>query len=485
MSASSQIGARRATTDIAVQLVGRVVNLALGVVVTLVLARTLGSRGFGQWSTIFAIGQIAGNIGELGLSQVAIARAAGADSEPASAEHWLGALLTLRLLLAVPITALSILAICLLAPTTHALEAGVLISLVMLVSAPAALNAVFQLRVRNDMTIAVMTLNSVLWAGVVLVVAALAGGIVSFGLGLLCVTALTTGVTVVLARRLIPVRLRGSSKLWGALLRGGMGVGIAGILVTFYVRLDQVLVLEIAGSRAAGLYGAAYRILDQVQFVPASVMTTLFPLIAGAYPSNIERVRQLFKVTSDYLSMASLPILVFSIVAARPIMVLLFGSQFAASGPALPVLMAAFVSISFGYLVGNMVVILSLQRQFLRNAALALVINAVLNVIFIPRYGFMAAAWITLLTEVTVMSLTMRAVMLKLETRFLSPRLFRVLAAALLMGALAALGRWAGLPVLALAVISLLVYPAGLFGLGALRMAEVRAVLRKDVPLAR
>ncbi len=82
------------------------------------------------------------------------------------------------------------------------------------------------------------------------------------------------------------------------MLRVGLGLGAAGILVTLYVKLDQILVFKIAGSHQAGLYGADYRLLDQIQFIPISVMTTLFPLIAAAYPHNRDRVRNLLQMTA-------------------------------------------------------------------------------------------------------------------------------------------------------------------------------------------
>ena len=99
-------------------------------------------------------------------------------------------------------------------------------------------------------------------------------------------------------------------------MRVGIPVGIAGIFVTSYVRLDQILVLEFAGARQAGLYGAAYRVLDQVQFIPIAVMTTLFPLIASSYPGSMDRVRSLLQLAAEYLTIATLPILAFTIVAA-------------------------------------------------------------------------------------------------------------------------------------------------------------------------
>ncbi len=472
-----QVGARRATLDIAVQVIGRIGNLALGVVVTLIVVRALGTRGFGQWSTIFAVTQIATNLGELGLNQVAIARAA---SDPSREGDWLGALVSLRLLLAVPTTLVALIGVALIASTESVGIAGVLIAATILVSAPSALNAVFQLRVRNDISIAIMTLSSVLWAAGAVAVSILSKSIDAFAAVFLAAAVITTSVTVVLALRMASVHLVFSRPLWRALLRVGLGVGAAGILVTLYVKLDQVLVFEFAGSRQAGLYGAAYRILDQIQFIPISVMTTLFPLIAAAYPQNRERVRALLQTVGEYLTMASLPALTFTLVTAHQIIRLLFGSAFDEAAPALPILMGAFVSISFGYLAGNMVVILELQNRFFRYAAVGLFINASLNVLLIPRYGFLAAAWITLATEVVVMSLTMRSVLHQLAMTPRFGRLLRTLIAALAMGALTWLTQQAGVPLYGLVAVAALSYPALLLSLRVLTLTEMRAVLRKD-----
>jgi O-antigen/teichoic acid export membrane protein len=472
-----QIGARRASTDVAVQVVGRVGNLALGVVVTLVLIRALGARGFGEWSTIFAISQIATNFGELGLGQVAISRAA---TEPQRQSDWLSALLSLRLALAFPITLTSVVAVLLIAPTQQSKLAGVLISCALLVGAPSCLSAVFQLRVRNDISTAVLTLNSVVWAAAVVVVATGSGGIVAFAAAFLAAAALTTAVTVFLALRMIPVRLSQTRNLWGGLMRVGIPVGVAGIFVTSYVRLDQILVLEFAGARQAGLYGAAYRVLDQVQFIPIAVITTLFPLIASSYPGSMERVRSLLQLAAEYLTIATLPILAFTIVAAQQIANIFFGKQFSAAAPALPILMAAFVFVSFGYVTGSVVVILELQSRFLRYSALALIFNAALNVFLIPRYGFIAAAWVTLLTEVLVMSLMTRSILSTLTMRPSLNRFTRTVVAATVMGLTTWGAQALGVPLAGLVAIAGVSYLFGVAVLQVLTIDEVKAALRKE-----
>jgi len=209
-------------------------------------------------------------------------------------------------------------------------------------------------------------------------------------------------------------------------------------------------------------------------------MTTLFPLIAAAYASRRDRVRALLQTAAEYLAMASLPILAFTVVAARPIMILLFGRDFVAAAPALPILAGAFVSISFGYLVGNMVVILELQRRFAQFAAIGLIVNAALNVVLIPRFGFLAAAWITLLTEATVMSSSMRMVLKELEMRPRFGRLLRTLLAAALMGFAVWIAKLAGAPLGGLVVVSAASYLPCILLLRVLTINELRAVMRRE-----
>jgi O-antigen/teichoic acid export membrane protein len=472
-----QIGARRASADVAVQLVARIGNLLLGIVVTLVIVRALGAHGFGEWSAIFAITQIATNFGELGLTQTAITRAAG---DTTRGPEWLGALLSLRFILALPVTFGSIIAVILIAPTSQSRLAGIVISLTLLLGVPAALNATFMLRVRNDVSMAILTLNSILWAISVIIVAASSGGIVVFAALFTVVSALTATITAVVALRMMPIHLRDSRHLWAELIRVGIPVGIAGMLITGYVRLDQILVLDLAGSREAGLYGAVYRILEQVQFIPIALMTTLYPLIASSYPNNIKRVQGLLQLATEYLAIASLPILAFTIVESRSLVILLFGKDFAAAAPALPVLMAAFVFVSFGYVTSSMVILLELQRRFIVFAAIALVFNAGLNIALIPSYGFMAAAWMTLTTEMLVMSLATRTIMGTLKMRPHLKRLVRTLIAAVMMGLIAWLAKVFGAPLVALIVISGASYLLGIVLLRVLSLDEVKAVLRKE-----
>ena len=420
----------RATRDIVRQVVGRALNLGLGIVVTAVIARALGDAGFGEWSSLLVVVQLSGYLAHLGIEQVAVRQAA---AEPEREAEWIGAAIALRALVSLPATLISIAAALLIAVDDEMALAGVIVSLTILGSGPDTIRALLQLRLRNDVNVAVMTFASVVWGTSAIVIAATDGGLVPLAVAFLLSTLATTVLQVAVGLRAGGIALLGSRDLWRPLARIGLPFMVAGVLVLAYARIDQILVLEINGAREAGLYAAVYRILEQAHFLPLAVSLTLLPLISAAYPSDPARVRELVQTTAGYLALVSLPALGLALAAAEPTIELLFGEAFVDASPALPVLMGAFVLICFGYLSGNLIVVLGLQRRLMRYALAGLIFNVGLNLALLPRYGFQAAAWITLATEVLVVGLAWRAVLGELRFR---PDLGRVWRAALATAAM-------------------------------------------------
>lgn len=473
---STGVGSRRTALDVAVQVVGRLVNLMAGVVVVVVLTRALGETAYGEWATALAILQIAGFIGDAGLEQVAVRRAA---AEPERERDWMGGLLAFRLVVALPVALACAGAQLLIADTPEMRVAGVVLSGTQVFAALNATRIAFQLRVRNDLSIVVLSINSALWTAGVLFVAASDEGLVAFAVAFLIAAAVSTIVGGLLGIRMLAPRLREIRLVLSELIRVGTPVAISSVLMAAYLRIDQVLLYEIGGAREAGLYGAVTRILDSAQLLPSAVMTTLFPAIAAAWPGEPARVRELSQTAAEYLAIFSLPVLGFTLVAADPIVRALFGTSFADAAPALPVLMAVFVVISFAFLTGYLVLTLGLQRRFAWYAAGALVFNIAINLVLIPRYGLMGAAWSTLATEALIAGLALRLVLKTMALRPSLGRLGRIVAAAALQTAAVALADRAGVPLGGLVAVAAVVYPAALLGLGGVRLAEIRSVLRR------
>jgi O-antigen/teichoic acid export membrane protein len=482
MSSPARYATRqRAARDVLMQVVARVLNLGLGVVVTALVARALGSDYYGQWSTIFVVLGLMGYLASFGMEKVVVREVAKA---PELEHEWFGAMMLLRLILLLPAIAASLLAVLLLHRSHEMLVAGLILVLGMPFDGIGVVGLVFQLRVKNLVPMLVLTLRSVLWAIAVAVIYWRGGDMIELAIAMAVTNAAGSVVQTAVALRVLERWPRPSRKQLRALVRVGIPLGISGVLIISYARIDQVLVYSIAGSRPAGLYGSVYNLLDSAHFVPISVLTTLTPIIAAAWPADRERMLRVVRLAAELMTVASLGALAFAAAAATPVVRLIFGAGFAAAAPALPVLGGVFVLICFGYLNGSLLAILGLQRRLLRISLLALIVNVAGNLILIPPLGFMGAAWMTLATEVFVCASSLRVILRELELPFPHPgRIGRtVLAASLLAGGLVAL-RAAGAPLAALIGASCLAYPALLFGLRALAPADVAVLLRRGTPV--
>lgn len=473
---ATKVSSRRAVADVAIQLGGQAINLALGIVTTVVIVRALGTTEYGQWATILATIELVAMVGNLGLEQVAVRFAA---QEPEREGAWVGAAVSLQLLIAIPVIAVFLAAIALIAADSEMLVAGLVLSLLFLTSAIGMLRMVFQLHVRNHMAVVFTTANSVIWAGSVIAIAALGGGLVPFAIAFAGTAIAIQGAMALVALNTIHVRWRGARAFWPKLARVGISVGIASALTFSYGRIDQILVYELAPHASeAGLYAAMYKILDNAGFVPIAVMTTLFPIMAGLFPAEPERLHRLVQTAIDYLTMISLGALALTIVAAEPIVELLYGTEFVPGASILPILFGAFVPICIGNVAGNMVIAADLQRRYIWFAATGLALNLALNVVLIPSYGIEAAAWVTLATEVVVVSASLLTVLRRIEMRFAPRRILLATLAATGAGlALLAL-REASAGAILLIVAMAVVYPALLIALRALDLEELRGLIR-------
>ena len=470
----TSVGSRRIAWDISVQLVGRLGNLALGVVVTGLIARALGSSDFGILAAIGAILGLSAVLFDFGFDQVAVRRA---SVEPEREPEWLAALFSLRLAASFASFVVGVLLLVGISRSNEMLVAGLVLALPMLTTAFSSLRVVFQLRVENTVTIGLLSMRSVVWAGIVVAIYVWGGGLLAVAVGSATVAIVMALLTSALAVRRGRMRFSKIRPQCREMLRVGVPLGIGGLLVLGYARIDQLLVFELAGSRDAGFYAAAYKIFDQSSFAPIAISTTLFPLLAASAAVDLARFKLLLQTSLELLVAAAAGSLAIAIAYSGPIVRLVYGHDFGRAAPAVPVLMGAFVLVSLGYLQDILIVITNQQKRLVVVAALALAVNVALNVTLIPVWGFMAAAAITVATEAVAVVLRWHVLRRHLPAQPGAGRIPRVLLAstALLVGlvGLRALSVSA-VPALLLACAA---YPVLLFASRAVSRDDVRLVL--------
>jgi O-antigen/teichoic acid export membrane protein len=466
---AGEAGGRHIASNIGTQLVLRVISMPISVVTVSLAARTLDPDGFGVWTAVSAYVSIWGVLTELGLTTVAMQRMA---SEPERESEWLGALAGMRLLLAVIAALLCAATIPVFLDTGH--EAAWILTLTIFSSGGSALMAVFNSRLRAGLALSFGVLQSFLWLGVTIVFWRTGASVVAFAIAYVTVLAIICTLQLQAARRYAHIAWRAGRALWKPLMRVAVPLGIASVLITIYYQIDSVLLLQLSTAREAGIYGAGYRFLAPLLFLPAAVMSSFFPVLSAVHEHDPDRVRRLVQRAAELMAVISLPILAGTIALSDQIIDALYGAEFARTAEVLPVLMIAFVSICFGSLAGFLAPLLNLHWRLALYSGVGAIANIVLNVLLIPRYGALGSAWATVFTEVLTMMLMLGTALLTLRLRVRPWRLLGTLAVAAAMAGVTAFASPLGL--FPAGILGGLLYVGGLFALRVIRVDELRAL---------
>lgn len=185
--------------------------------------------------------------------------------------------------------------------------------------------------------------------------------------------------------------------LFKAALPFGMLVGFS----ILYNRLDILVLQHLRGYVETGLYTNAYKFVDLLAFVPAVVSSALYPFLSSeSFKSNREIIKSALENYTRYMISLAAPIALGGFVLAPKLIVLLGGEAFYDAFKALQILVFAS-AILFVYAAVNSIMISQLTRQAVVITFANIIINLAGNIILIPRYGFRAAAAMTVVSELT------------------------------------------------------------------------------------
>jgi O-antigen/teichoic acid export membrane protein len=471
------VSRRRLTVATAAQLGGRVVGAFLGVLVAATLARSLTRPQFGELSLVLTILALAGGLSDLGIGRIAVREMA---RRPQDRARIAGALCLAQLTMGIALGVVGLLVAFALLRGTQARTMAVFAMATIPLGAVGGLTIAAQARLRPELVIIPSLVQNVLWLAVVVVLGAANGALSLYGLGALGAALVQSAVIIALTVRVTNVTFAGTRGLIVDLLRMGWPLGLAGMFVTAYYRIDALLLFHYRGATANAYYSAAYRVLDVLQILPGTVSAVLLPLLASAERGGAghDRIRQLFQFAIGLLLAVAVPVAICGAILSPGVVRLIYGAHFHRSVYLLQILLPAFIPICLGYVLTSQLILHGLLRPYVVITMIGAVLNVVANALAIPRYGAPAAAWTTLATELLVMAAIAAVVDRRLRLSLPVGRGVRCLAAATLTGAAV----WAvrSEPLIVGLLVAAIVYPPCLLVSRAVSVAELRALLTRE-----
>ena len=459
---------------------GRLLGGVLAVVTLAVLSRALGPKTYGDYATALAFFYVFSAVADLGIYQILVRDLGKPGKDEGRA---VGTALTIRITAVIAALLIGY-ALFRVIPQYAGIQSLGLISAMVYVplSLGQVLMAVFQkhLAVRDAAVIEVFT-RGLQAAGVFWLASEAFFSAKPYLLILLGTTLLQFFLLSSKTKKLVTIRFGGKGSK--QMLKDALPVGISLIFTLIYFRMDTVLLSLFQDSEAVGIYNLAYKVLEQLIFLPAMFIGVLTPIMTRLYTENKTRFKRITEEAAKMILLAILPIVIGGWFLRKHIILLLGGSQYTAAADALAPLLGAVALIYIGTLLGALVIITERQRRAVRVYAGAMVLSVGLNIAVIPTYSYVGAAWTTVVTEIAVVT-GLAAVLLgtgvSLKVRMLDRVFFAaaIMTAPLLFTANLTTAVGHGATLLIYLVLSPILYGATLVKAGVIRTQDIKALFR-------
>ena len=249
------------------------------------------------------------------------------------------------------------------------------------------------------------------------------------------------------------------------------------LLSRVFFQVDVLLLKPLRGDAEVGYYGAAYRFIRALDIIPSYFTMAIFPLISRMAESSHDSLKRAYILSVKLLILVALPIAVGTTFLARDLILILAGSQYLPQSMIALQLLIWYMPIGFINSVTHYVLIALNQQRFLTRAfVFGAAFNILSNLLLIPRYGYAAAAGVTVLSELALFVPFYYCTRKHLTSLPWLEIFGRPSVAALLMAlTLFGLRR---LPALLVAPLAGVVYVAALIGFGTFRQPDVSLVLQ-------
>jgi len=389
-----------------VQIVAKGITVLISLVTTGLLTRKLGANVYGSYTLIVSVLLLLDSISDFGTKVIGVKEASGKEGKERNQLYM--QVVWARLLTTLVAFILGIILIFSWGGFTE-IKGAVFIALMMIwfTSIAGSLEIIFQTELRMGLKVLMDVLFPLIFLIVLLFWHSSVGLMWVFGVYLIArILSLSIGWKL-LKKVLGSFKLEILNKKFVLLfLKASWPMGIYMLIFTGYDRaIDSLMIDKFIGVKEVAFYGLAYKIYSNMVQPAYYFVNSIFPILSG----KSEQKKDLFK-WSLLIIFGSLVFIIPLAYLLAPLMIkILAGSSFEPAIKVLRILLIPLFFAYFNHLFGFTLISKGGQKQMLILGLITLVFNFVGNLIMIPKFGIVGAAYVTGFTEGMACLLTILA----------------------------------------------------------------------------
>ena len=207
-------------------------------------------------------------------------------------------------------------------------------------------------------------------------------------------------IFVVLRKHLNKLKFRFDTLFFLMILKKSWPYALLALLMTAYNRTDSVMLERMLdyGSHYAGIYARGFRILEALSMVPFLFAGLLLPMFARMLATKVD-MNELISLAAKLLFVPIITFLILLTVWNHELVLALFPKAQIDTFVVFKLLLFGIVPISSNYIFGTLLTAAGKLKYLNYTALVGFVLNIVLNLILIPKYQAIGAAYAAIITQ--------------------------------------------------------------------------------------
>lgn len=180
---------------------------------------------------------------------------------------------------------------------------------------------------------------------------------------------------------------------------------IVSLVGTIMTNTDIYMLGIWRNSVEIGLYASVDRIQQFIIIIPSTIAIAVFPIVSRLAINDSNQQKTMLEKTVSLILTIGLPISLGGIILANQIVLFVFGPQYLEAIPILRILMLILL-ISFPLIIlSNTILALNKQKNLVQAYSFGIIINIIINILLIPKFGAVGSAIATLISTTTTTSI--------------------------------------------------------------------------------
>lgn len=165
---------------------------------------------------------------------------------------------------------------------------------------------------------------------------------------------------------------------------------------------DSIILSWYHPAFVVGLYNSAVKVNEFLVLIPTGIALAVLPIFVQSL-NNKEEIKRQIEFSLYLIYLTTLPIILGIFVLSKSFIALIFGKEYFLAHYGLKILIPSLLGQSIFMIFSQFLIAIDRRKELLIYEGFGFFLNLILNLIFIPRFSYLAAAFNTTISSYLVL----------------------------------------------------------------------------------